>query len=397
VFTAELENGETISVWEREWEELKSLRQHVSFYCPECKGKVILKMGEKKIMHFAHKRGGGCETNGEAESSYHLKGKLQLYDYLKRIGLSPKLEPYFSAIKQRGDIGVVINNQYYVIEYQCSPISIDLLRKRTSGYFSINLLPIWIIGFKNMKNLTKSMLRLSIFSAQFITKYNQQYILPSYCPMQQKFYFFHSFFPVTINHFYCNCTAQSLRGLASLPFAPKYQHTFPIEHWKQAIRKQKTHYIHYQTKKNQQFLKEIYPHKLHPHFLPPYMGIPLLSGILIETPPLFWQTFIIIDNFSEENKGKIVSFQKVLEHFYVRMDKQHIKLRKLPLTDDEGNWKQAVFDYLQILVQLNIIQEIKPNFFLLQEEITTDFHYQNQYLLEDEFYKKYISILLARK
>lgn len=372
------------------------MRPNVSFYCPECNGKVILKMGEKKIMHFAHERGACCRANAEAESGYHLDGKLQLYHYLKRIGLSPELEPYFSAIKQRGDIGVLIDNQYYVIEYQCSPISTDLLRKRTAGYLRIQIVPIWIIGFKNIKKITRNMLRLSTFSAQFITKYHQQYILPSYCPTQQKFYFFHSFFPLTVNQTYCVCTTQSLKELTSLPYIQKHQHIFPMDEWKNAIRKQKIHHIHYQTDINNQFLKEIYPHKLHPHFLPPYIGIPIPSTIIFETPSLFWQTFIIIDNFLGKNKGKIISFQKILEYFYWRIDKQHIKLRKLPLAD-EDSWKHVVLDYLQTLVQINIVQEIKPQFFLFKEEIKTDFHYQKQYLLEDEFYTKYAQVLLARK
>lgn len=354
-------------------------------------------MGEKKIMHFAHEKDMGCQANAEAESSYHLEGKRQLYYYLKKIGLHPELEPYFSSIKQRGDIGVVINNQYYVIEYQCSPINPDLLRKRTSGYLNRKIMPIWILGFKNMKKITRGTLRLSAFSAQFIVNYHEQYILPSYCPVQQKFYFFHSFFPLTINKTYCICESQSLSELASFPFLQNSKLMLPLDEWKHGIRKQKMHHIHYHTTINNQFLKEIYPHNLHPHFLPPYTGIPLPTAIIFETPPLFWQTFIIVDSFLGENKGKIISFQKILDYFSWRIDSQHIKIRKFPLAADESRWKHAVLDYLQILVQINIVQEIKPKFFLFQGEIQTDFHYQKQHNWEDEFYKKYAEVLLAKK
>ncbi|PKG25550.1 competence protein CoiA [Niallia nealsonii] len=397
MFTAKLESGQIINLWKTKRGNLKKMRQNVSFYCPECNGKVILKMGEKKIMHFAHERERGCQANAEAESSYHLEGKLQLYYYLKRMGLNPELEPYFSFIKQRGDIGVVINNQYYVIEYQCSPINTDLLRKRTSGYLSRQIVPIWILGFKNMKKVTRGMLRLSTFSSQFIVNYHEQYILPSYCSIQQKFYFYHSFFPLTVNQTYCICTTKSLKELTDFPSIQKYNPMLPLDQWKHGIRKQKMYHIHYQTNINNQFLKEIYLHKLHPHFLPPYIGIPLPSTILFETPSLFWQTFVIIDSFLGENKGKIISFQKILDYFYRRIDNQHIKLRKLLLETDEKSWKHAVLDYLQTLVKINIVQEIKPNFFLFKGEIKTDFHYQNQHLWEDEFYKKYAKVLLARK
>lgn len=132
MFTAITEKGSIINLFNmKDKDELKVLRS-IPTYCPECKGRVILKMGEKKITHFAHERKEWCKANGEAESSYHLQGKLQLYEKLLQLKLEPQLEPYYSEIKQRADISFIWNNKKYVIEYQCAVISPQLVKKTYS-------------------------------------------------------------------------------------------------------------------------------------------------------------------------------------------------------------------------------------------------------------------------
>ena len=49
------------------------------FFCPSCRGKVILKKGRIKIPHFAHKPPVTC-IYGKGESEIHYKAKLEIRD-----------------------------------------------------------------------------------------------------------------------------------------------------------------------------------------------------------------------------------------------------------------------------------------------------------------------------
>ena len=44
--------------------------------------KLIIKAGNQRMYHFAHKKGGVCREVYENESVYHMEGKRQLYQWL---------------------------------------------------------------------------------------------------------------------------------------------------------------------------------------------------------------------------------------------------------------------------------------------------------------------------
>lgn len=363
MFTAITEKGSIINLFTiKDKDELKVLKS-IPTYCPECKGRVILKMGEKKITHFAHERKEWCKANGEAESSYHLQGKLQLYQKLLQLNLEPQLEPYYSEIKQRADISFIWNNKKYVIEYQCAVISPQLVKKRTAGYRKINIHPIWIIGFQQLKKWNPIKLKLSAFIYQFFTLYQGQYLLPTYCPFDKVFYLLQNPIPISISQTFISTYSYPLvKIMGDLPTIPSSQ--LHYSYWRERIHRQKTKDLHYLTKMNDQFLKELYARALHPHFLPPFIGIPLKEGFLIETPPIFWQAYIFLDTFNLEGEMKIYPLQKIYAFFQGRINKGQVKIREFPFLSNI-EWKTAVQQYLRILVSLKILEEIKPDFFRL--------------------------------
>ncbi|MGP7817259.1 competence protein CoiA [Niallia sp. 01092] len=393
MFTALMEDGTSIHLYKIiDQAYLRKLRSNHLFFCPECFEKVILKLGEKRLTHFAHENRTICSGNSEAESQYHLEGKLQLYNWLDRLGLQPMLEPYFPSIKQRGDIGVYYENKYYVIEYQCSQISPELLIKRTNNYRKESFYPIWILGLKNMKNWNRNKVRLSTFSYQFLTKYHNQYVLPTYCPSKRRFQLYHPIIPITINQVFTSCYTQSINSLTFFSLWKMPAPSIPLHLWMEEIRKQKVHHIHYQTKNNDRFLKELYKNNCNPHFLPPYIGVPLRTNIHIETTPLFWQTFIMLDNFLGEKGKKIVSIHKITEQFQNRIDRFEIKIRKLPMIS-AITWKQAVYDYVKFLVAVNILIEVKPYFYLLKKEMIIETNYEKNRQLEENFYRENAALI----
>lgn len=383
MFTAITETGEIINLFNRKEKDDLTWLRHTPLYCPECKGRVLLKMGEKKITHFAHERIECCSSNGEAESRYHLQGKLQLYQKLAELNLHPQLEPYYPEIKQRADISFVFHNKQYVIEYQCAVISPQLIKKRTDGYRKVNIHPIWIIGFCHLKKWNPIKLKLSAFIYQFFILYRKQYLLLSYCPNNRAFYLIQNPIPISISQSFVTTFFYPLVKIEREPPLIPIQ-KWHFAYWREIIHQQKTKDVHYPTRTNTQFLKELYTHEFHPHFLPPFIGIPLKEGFLLETPPLYWQATIFLDNFKE--KKKIYPLQKIYANFHKRIKSRQIKGRNFPFIT-ETDWRNAVKQYLDLLVKLKVIEEVKPQFYrmLYKKNIR---NYEHQELEEAMFYKQ---------
>lgn len=350
-------------------------------YCPACGNSVILKRGEKRLPHFAHQKDNTCESSSESESSYHLQGKLQLFERLKELGMNPELEPYFPAIKQRGDIGFIWKNTYIVLEFQCSSIPISSIIKRTQQYKKANYQPIWILGHKHIK-MENGLCRLSDFQASFLTKYQDIYMLPTYCPKQQAFHLLHTLFPISKVKAFLSSLKLPLDTLTLEGNRYSYFNDFSCNVWKNFIRNQKNHQLHYPTKENDRFLRELYQHGLHPHFLPPTIGIPLTEGIRLITSPLIWQSYLYMDSFLLQ--GKIISLHKIHRAFLARIQRGEVQVRSLPSL--KGDYRAAVNNYINVLLKCKEIEEVRPHFYKKAED--TCISNNNIVTEEDMFYKR---------
>lgn len=124
----------------------------IDYTCPECGEEVILKVGEIKIAHFAHKHAGDCSLCGEGEE--HLRIKKEMYDWLMKQGASAKLE--HTVANQRADIFLQTESGDVAIEIQCSPISIDDMVERTQGWFHKNVCVMWILSYNSLMERVKT-------------------------------------------------------------------------------------------------------------------------------------------------------------------------------------------------------------------------------------------------
>ncbi|MHA8138142.1 competence protein CoiA [Lactobacillaceae bacterium Scapto_B20] len=116
-------------------------------FCCACRERVILRTGNLRMAHFAHQKGSNCKSFSEGETSEHLLGKQQLYNFFMDSD-RPRLEHYFKVIKQRPDL---LLNHRKIIEFQCSPISDQRLSERLAGYKRINHKSTWILGSPYLK------------------------------------------------------------------------------------------------------------------------------------------------------------------------------------------------------------------------------------------------------
>lgn len=366
------------------------LRKEERFFCPECKEEVILKIGTKRISHFSHKKGSVCIESYERESEYHLKGKLQIFKWLHSQDVNPVLEDYEQAIAQRPDISFIYNGSKYAIEYQCSPIPTELFLKRTFTYTKANIIPIWILGGKHITRKGYSAASLSSFEYLFLRKTaSHQWFLQAFCPISNDLISLKNIMPFSIKNVHTqfsvtNLTKAKLNDLLQ----PSTNQAFSLNKWRTEMRKWKNTAALYGTPKNK-FLQELYSNALIPSLLPPAIGLPVVHLPYIETPPIQWQSYIILDLLKQELS---TTLEHILQSFHARIRKQDVKLRPLPLCPN-NNYQHAVKEYIDILLATNIVQKMSDNHLKLNHPLVIAKYQMEQEQLEHDFYQKNNNII----
>ena len=125
-----------------------TLNKNQTYYCPSCHKPVHLKLGSIIRPHFAHFQNDTCDVFAEGETFEHVEGKMQLYQWLKTLGLQVAIEAYLPALKQRPDLLVYTSPKPIALEFQCSPIPIEKVVERTRGYLEAGYEVVWILGKK---------------------------------------------------------------------------------------------------------------------------------------------------------------------------------------------------------------------------------------------------------
>lgn len=124
----------------------KEILKKDKYYCPACKNRVYLKVGQVICPHFAHYHHKNCQVFSEGETNEHLKGKKELANYLKRMGKKIEVEAYLPELKQRPDLLILDDCKKTAIEFQCSSITVEKIGERTKGYLEANNDVLWILG-----------------------------------------------------------------------------------------------------------------------------------------------------------------------------------------------------------------------------------------------------------
>jgi competence protein CoiA len=379
-------------------EKLLLMREKERFCCPQCSEDVILKLGEKRIFHFSHLKGNACRFEHENESEYHLKGKLQLYQWLKRQGFNPVLEYYDSNINQRADIIFNVENKRYALEYQCSNISESVFTKRTKGYLSVGYIPIWIIGGNQWRRKNTYLTSFSEFHYLFLQKYSSNiWSIPFYCSDSQKFILHQSIQPITIRNAFSH---QKLVNVDNMLFgqliSPQIEDPIISNKWLKQLSHFKTQLIRTRGSYQNPFLRELYSNHLNVSLLPPYLGLPVANSPCFITPPLIWQTYLFMDVFMKCNETTLIRFQDIYFSILKRIRKNDIQLRRIPLAEDERHVTLALLQYLETLMKTNVISAIDRQTYALNLPIEIPQTVIEQMRLEESFYKKYANKIFIK-
>ncbi|WP_181444544.1 competence protein CoiA [Bacillus sp. 03113] len=390
MFTALTKNGKLFRIFEQNNPKvLKEIRAKEEFFCPECREKVILKIGNKRLSHFSHANRKACISNAERESEYHINGKLHLFHWLQKQGLNPELEPFYPSIRQRPDIAFIYKNRLYAIEYQCSVISEELFIKRTLHYRKKKIIPVWIIGGRRVKRKSQNKVQFSAFDYLFLTKNaNNQWVFPSYCPQSRTWILLDHISPISSLHALSNFTIQKLDEISFRELFIPASYTFSMLDWKIAIRNYKHTLVLRHSKADKAFLQELYQNSLNPFLLPPFIGIPIPQAHLFETAPVLWQSYIVMDHFLPLQKMKSVKFIQINQLFQQRIKKNQIKVRTLPLVK-EVNFSIVIKEYLRKLIQLHVIEETVPSNYQVSSNFYIAKSQKEQEEWENQFYNDF--------
>lgn len=389
MLTAKLSNEKVISLVDYERGELEAMRARELFLCRSCSERVILKLGTKRIFHFAHEKGKACSEDYDRESEYHMTGKIHLYDWLKEQGLAPELECYFSEIKQRADIAFLFQNKRYAVEFQCSTISEDLFKKRTAGYRKISVIPIWILGGKNIQRTGPQKTSLSSFHYLFLRERSDSHCyLPTYCPQAKKFILLEGITPISVRNAYCSYLFSSLD---QFPIDQLLQPNKPFliewKMWRKEMTRFKTQLLANTTTIHDPFMFELYSQSLNPYFIPPYVGIPLRNNFAMETAPFVWQAYLFLDHFFQQKRGKEILFSDVYLAFLRRVKKGQIKTRTLPCMR-KNQVPFAIREYLSFLADVGLLRKIKDDAFVLDNSVQIAKNMEEWTREEEKFYER---------
>ena len=126
-------------------------KNHGPFHCTGCAHELIVKKGNIKVHHFAHKPPYCC-SRGEGESEAHRKCKETIYFDLMTQGNVTELdiEKDFGAVV--ADIYCKIDGVPVAIEVQRSNLSVNQITQRTSVYFKLGINVLWLALFDKKLN-----------------------------------------------------------------------------------------------------------------------------------------------------------------------------------------------------------------------------------------------------
>lgn len=360
MFKAKTTKGKLVNVHQYGRKQLRKLRKDHHFICPECKGKVYLKIGSVKRPHFAHETNSTCRARQTGESEYHKRGKKLIYHWLKQQGLNVYLEKYLKDINRIPDIYLEIDKTKLVLEYQCSEIDQEELFKRMKLYQQSNMKQIWILGGNLLRRYGTNFIRLNHFMKNFIHQFNHDLspVIYFFCPHRKQFAIVDHLYHTSVNKAYAQFRFKSLLTTSFLELFRKTP--LQIENLKNIwINEKRAFRLHeiMELRKRIDWRSFLYEHSYHETTLPAYIYLPVQYSFLMREPTWYWQAKIAL-NIIEKNRRFSL---KACKHLVTT-----INLEKPPLMKQVTN---PVRLYIDTLENIGVIRQISKNIY---EKIADD-------------------------
>lgn len=351
MLAAILENEvQIIITQEMSRDSLHRLKNTHQFRCPQCRGKMWLKIGDVRIPHFAHAARSECRRMfSEGETPAHLAGKQQLYEMFTGLGLRTGMETALTTIGQRPDLLVEYDGRAHAIEFQCSRIPPAVVRKRTKGYEGAGIIPHWIPSAPESWSSTGQPLRtLSIpeFLQLFIRKdtKNGAFLL-TYDPVTRHFYYFVHPLHISGNTFLGKMVSipYTLQGFPFAVPSPIDENEFAG--YMRIYSSRRRSYLKRRVLSNRNgirdpLLRTCYENRIHADQLPPMIGVPTPGASAFKEHAVEWQAQFVFFAFGAETGDR--SRSDVIGKF----------LSRVPA--ERGDGFAAVSSYLHFLEESGV-------------------------------------------
>lgn len=372
---AETKTGKLITLASLSPLEITHIRKNHTFYCPQCKEKVIVRAGPKTIPHFAHHRHSTCPNNNGGEGYYHLQGKHQLYEWLLGQQMQVKTEVYFDAIQQRADIYLPFSKKQMVLEYQCTRIPLQKIAVRNEGYRALNITPLWILGANLLRSVSTNLLKIDTFTQRFIHHFPKfpTTFLYYYCPEKKRFTLKQDI--VLINQRRALASIQSIplrkSSLLTLFYPNRLRDDVLFSHWKKAKETFRLSSIAAYGKELA-WRRWLYEKGYYVERLPSVVYLPSRYQHLFTVSLWNWQSRFIIDFLLPLPLGTVFSVQEAEQFLAPYM------IEETSFAQQESDLKTAaVNEYLTYLERAELIKEIKRGVFRIQSSIPFYYHIED--------------------
>jgi len=121
----------------------RDLVRGADYRCPGCGVGVVLKKGEIKIAHFAHRVADGDCTFSQGETVGHMEAKRLFGEALRRRGLKAEYE--YIIGDQRADVaGWAPDGKLFAVEVQHTSLPEAELARRIAGYVEKGVPQLWV-------------------------------------------------------------------------------------------------------------------------------------------------------------------------------------------------------------------------------------------------------------
>lgn len=360
--------------------ELTSLRKQ-TFYCPECKEKVIFRAGPKVIPHFAHYSTSTCPQSASGESHYHKRAKMLLYKWLHGQGLNVSLEKHIREINQRPDLYVKMHKRVLAIEFQRANITFQELQQRNGGYHRIGITPIWLLGYNQFKQLSPYTYRVSqdyLESFMPFQHFREPRLL-YFCPNRQNFNI--------LNDFYFIHPNKTIAHAEQIPLhRANLHHLFLNRH----LSTETLYSLWYKQKKgfrlgNQKvygkelvFRRWLYNNRLHVEQLPSIIHLPISFQHKIIVPIWHWQSKLVLNILVPLEVGATITIERMVEEIISSVQHRNVL------------WANAIVrEYLNLLEKISVVKRLGKNRWRKTRKIV--FHrYIEQSLRADKLLMDYL-------
>ncbi len=344
-------------------EALQMYRQYQQFFCPQCQQPVQLKIGQLNIPHFAHIASQSCERRfSEGESLLHLRGKIQLFEWLKSLGHTVELEPFLTTLSQRPDILLQSKQRPIALEFQCSAITNENWQLRTEGYEKNNIQALWLFQTPQNSYTTQAIQKIRISPIhQNVISYSSNNVpyLVTYDARAAKFNYWTNLLHVHGHTFIANVLDIPLETQHFPFYEPKlitYEAFIVYWHIYKRMCQQYVKQRLMRSKKGVQdlFLRSCYELKFSLNALPDYIGVPVKNAKAIPIFSIEWQAILL--DFCR--KRQLLPYEMSKEEIQLFLTLLNLEPTNLRVQAIENYGKLLGYSFLQEECSMEILGKV---------------------------------------